>query len=177
MSPRGRPSRKARPRMGRGPGTGHRLPALRGRRRAGHRGARPDRSVDRRLRAVRRRDRRLAVLDACVRLLPGVMGREESGAEESSKTACSNIPTIPARANGKGAPFPRCCSRATMPRSPPGGEPRRKGSRGNDGPICRRFRGGPIRRLGVCSRRPPEFSLEPRWRRKPHFWRPDAGNG
>ena len=64
----------------------------------------------------------LAVLDACVRLIPGVMGKDEFGRRRrASSPACSNIPTIPARANGRAAPFPTCCSRATTRRSPSGG--------------------------------------------------------
>ena len=59
MSPRGAPLHaSAGAPMGGGPGPRHRLPPLRGRRRARHRGTRPDRSVDRRLHPLRRRDRR-----------------------------------------------------------------------------------------------------------------------
>ena len=37
----------------------------------------------------------LAVLDACVRLIPGVMGKAELGAEREFRVpACSNIPTL-----------------------------------------------------------------------------------
>ena len=69
----------------------------------------------------------LAVLDACVRLIPGVMGRQNRARKKASKTACSNIPTIPARGHGKAAQFPKCCSGATTPGSPPGAAPRRSG--------------------------------------------------
>ena len=71
----------------------------------------------------------LAVLDACVRLIPGVMGKESVGRRrKASRAACSNIPTILARANGRAARSPMCCSLATTPRSPPGAAPRRNGS-------------------------------------------------
>ena len=80
----------------------------------------------------------LAVLDACVRLIPGVMGKTEiERGRELRSPACSNIPTILARANGKAAPFPRCCSRATTRRSPSGGGARRSASRGRDARIWR----------------------------------------
>ncbi len=41
----------------------------------------------------------LAVLDACVRLIPGVMGKEESGAEESFESGLLEYPHLhpPAR--------------------------------------------------------------------------------
>ena len=55
----------------------------------------------------------LAVLDACVRLIPGVMGKEASGAEESLDPACSNTRITRGRATGRGGPFRTCCCRAT----------------------------------------------------------------
>ena len=60
--------------------------------------ARDDRGgLDRRHRAVgRRAGARLLLLDACIRLLPGVMGAASSGEEEiASRTGFSNIRTIP----------------------------------------------------------------------------------
>ena len=74
----------------------------------------------------------LAILDACVRLIPGVMGKEESGPRRASSAGCSNIRTIPARANGRAAQFPTCCSPATTRRSRPGVAPRPSASRVRD---------------------------------------------
>ena len=37
-------------------------------------------------------------------------GQGASGVEESFRRACSNIPTLPARANGRAGRFPTCCS-------------------------------------------------------------------
>ena len=75
----------------------------------------------------------LAVLNACVRLIPSVMGKEESGAMKASNPACLSITTSRDRANGRAAPFPMCCSRAITPRSPNGGGRRQSGPRGRDG--------------------------------------------
>ena len=48
----------------------------------------------------------LAILDACVRLVPGVMGREASGAEESFETGLLEYPhyTRPREWEGRGIP-------------------------------------------------------------------------
>jgi tRNA (guanine37-N1)-methyltransferase len=43
----------------------------------------------------------VSVLAACVRLIPGVMGKEESGADESFESGCLNIRTSPAPRMGK----------------------------------------------------------------------------
>ena len=84
----------------------------------------------------------MVVLDACVRLIPGVMGKEASGRTKASRTGCWNIRTIPGRANGRGGACPRRCSRATMPASRAGGANRPRRSPANAGPICgRRARG------------------------------------
>ena len=83
----------------------------------------------------------LAVLDACVRLIPGVMGKEESGAEESFECGLLEYPhyTRPREWEGRGDSR-TCCCRATTPRSPPGGGPRPSGSRASGGrPEARQF--------------------------------------
>ena len=49
----------------------------------------------------------IALIDACVRLLPGVVGCDEALAEESPQRTCSNIRNILARSSGKGAPCRR----------------------------------------------------------------------
>ena len=48
----------------------------------------------------------LAVLDACVRLIPGVMGKEESGAEESFESGLLEYPhyTRPREWEGRAIP-------------------------------------------------------------------------
>ena len=67
----------------------------------------------------------LVLLDAVVRLLPGVMGAADSAAEESfSRPACWNTRTTRAPPNGRAAACPTCCSPAITPRSPPGAGPR-----------------------------------------------------
>ena len=67
----------------------------------------------------------LVLLDASVRLLPGVMGAAESAVRGVLLAiTCSNTRTTPARPNGRGGASPMSCSRATMPRSPPGARPR-----------------------------------------------------
>ena len=50
----------------------------------------------------------LVLLDAVVRLLPGVMGNEASGATRVSRAACSNIRTTRGRRNSKAGPSRRC---------------------------------------------------------------------
>jgi tRNA (guanine37-N1)-methyltransferase len=75
----------------------------------------------------------LAVLDACVRLIPGVMGKEESGADESFESGLLEYPHFTRLANGRAEPFLTFCSLATTPRSPPGAALRRSGSRGKGG--------------------------------------------
>ena len=58
----------------------------------------------------------MIVLDACVRLLPGRHGQGSlrHRGEFRDRTA-SNIRITRVRANGRDAPFPTCCSPATMP--------------------------------------------------------------
>ena len=48
----------------------------------------------------------MVVLDACVRLLPGVMGAAESAVEESFAANLLEYPTTPARPSGRAAPCP-----------------------------------------------------------------------
>ena len=75
----------------------------------------------------------LAVLDACVRLIPGVMGKQESGAEESFEKGLLEYPHYTRPREWEGRAIPDVCSRAITPRSPPGAAPRRSGSRGKGG--------------------------------------------
>ena len=71
----------------------------------------------------------LALIDACVRLLPGVMGKEASGAEESFAEGLLEYPhyTRPAGVRGPRR-SPKSSPPATTARSRPGGGPRPKGS-------------------------------------------------
>ena len=70
----------------------------------------------------------LVLLDAAVRLLPGVMGAAESAAEESSRSGCWNTHTIRGLPSGRDGGFRMCCSLAITPRLLPGGRRRRNGS-------------------------------------------------
>jgi len=63
----------------------------------------------------------LMLLDACIRLLPGVMGAASSGTESRSRTASLSIRTIPGPPFGKGARSLKCCDRGIMRKSPHGG--------------------------------------------------------
>jgi tRNA (guanine37-N1)-methyltransferase len=48
----------------------------------------------------------LVLLDACVRLLPGVMGREASGAEESHESGLLEYPQYTKPQDFEGKPIP-----------------------------------------------------------------------
>ena len=125
---------KRRAPMGGGAGPRHPLPALRGRRRARDRGPGADRGVDRRLCAVGRRDRRARRARRLRAPHPRRDGQSRVRARRRvSSPACSNIPTLPARANGRAGRSRTCCCRATTPGSPPGGGRRPSGSPANGG--------------------------------------------
>jgi tRNA (guanine37-N1)-methyltransferase len=69
----------------------------------------------------------IVLLDACVRLLPGVMGAASSGDDESFEAGLLEYPHYTRPQNGKGARSPKCCDRGIMRGSPPGdgtGDPR-----------------------------------------------------
>ena len=44
----------------------------------------------------------MVLIDACVRLLPGVMGAEDRRTRKASRAGCSNIRTTPGRRPSKG---------------------------------------------------------------------------
>jgi tRNA (guanine37-N1)-methyltransferase len=69
----------------------------------------------------------MALVDACVRLLPGVMGKAASGHDESFATACSSIRSTRGRTSGRTRRFPRCSSPVITPRSRPSAAPKRSG--------------------------------------------------
>ena len=76
----------------------------------------------------------MVLIDAVVRLLPGVVGQAASLTEESFEAGCSNTPTTPARANGRAAPSPTSCSPATTSASPNGAALKPSASPPNAGP-------------------------------------------
>ena len=83
----------------------------------------------------------MAVMDCCVRLLPGVMGEPASASEESFEDGLLEYPhyTRPASWPGPTESSGACrrfWSRATMARWPSGGWRNGKRSRGGGGPIC-----------------------------------------
>ena len=82
----------------------------------------------------------LVLLDACVRLLPGVVGAQTSVADESFSDGLLEYPQFTRPQVFEGRPIRRCWSRATMPRSPTGGAPRPSGSPVSDGPIWASYR-------------------------------------
>lgn len=65
-----------------------------------------------------------AMLDATVRLLPGVLGNAESTVEESFSDGLLEHPQFTRPAEWQGQAIPPYCCRATMPRSRNGGGPR-----------------------------------------------------
>ena len=71
----------------------------------------------------------MVLIDAVVRLLPGVVGGAASLAEESFEAGCWNIRSTRARASGRARASPMCCSPATTRRSPSGVAARPSGSR------------------------------------------------
>ena len=124
MSPRGRPAHaglRTRPRR-RARRDESVCGRFRGRRRAGDRGPRAGRGLDRRLRALRRAE--IAANGAARRRggasLPGVMGAHASGEEEKLRGRAARIPpTTPGPGSGRGPRDPR---RASL-RQPRGDRP------------------------------------------------------
>ena len=68
----------------------------------------------------------LALIDACVRLLPGVMGKQVSGAEESFSEGLLEYPQYTRPQAFEGRRSRKSSRPATTPRSRPGGGPRPK---------------------------------------------------
>ena len=63
----------------------------------------------------------LVLIDACVRLLPGVMGKEASGPRRAFPKACWNTRNTPGRRCSRAGPSRKSSRPATTPRSRPGG--------------------------------------------------------
>ena len=78
----------------------------------------------------------MMVLDASVRLLPGVMGAAESAIEESFAGGLLEYPHYTRPARGKGGRCRLCCCRAIMRLLRRGGATRPKSSHASAGPIC-----------------------------------------
>ena len=76
------------------------------------------------------------LIDAAVRLLPGVVGPPNRWRRRASSTACSSIRNTRGRASGRKWRSPKCCSRATMRALPNGAARRRKRSRASGAPNC-----------------------------------------
>ena len=117
MSPRGRPLTQSRVvELAAGPGPPDRLRPVRGHRPAGHRGPRARGGLDRRLRAVRRRNRRYG---ADRRLRPAVAGRDgQTGFREPTRafpTDYWNTRNIPARRSSRAGRSRKSCFRRPCP--------------------------------------------------------------
>ena len=69
----------------------------------------------------------MAMIDACVRLLPGVMGEQTSAVDEALPTACSNTRNLRGRRPLKVRQSRRFCCRAITARSQSGGGRRPNG--------------------------------------------------
>ena len=66
----------------------------------------------------------MALIDACVRLLPGVMGKAEFGADESFSDGLLEYPQYTRPQASRGCRSRRSCCPGIMPRSRRGGRPR-----------------------------------------------------
>ena len=117
----------------------------------------------------------MALLDACVRLLPGVMGKEASGAEESFADGLLEYPQYTRPQVFEGDADPRGADRR-RPRQGPGLAPRRGRAadpRAPAGPVGGPSRSGPtsprkVRRRRdkppLCRKSPPDPDISPRSR-------------
>ena len=121
MSPRGRPLTQSRVvELAAGPGPADRLRPVRGRRPAGHRGPRPRGSLDRRLRAVRRRNRRHG---ADRRLRAAVAGRDGKTGLRRGRELFRWTTGIPAIYPPAGVRGPRRSRKSSLPATTPGSRP------------------------------------------------------
>ena len=77
----------------------------------------------------------MALIDACVRLLPGIVGDAESLNQESFEQGLLEYPHYTRPREWRGARSLTCCYPATMEKSPTGGRVRQSGSPGSGAPI------------------------------------------
>ncbi len=73
----------------------------------------------------------MVVIEACVRLIPGVLGQAESLSSESFEDGLLEHPQYTRPRTSRGSTSPRSCCRATTPRSPDGVRSRGKSPRGS----------------------------------------------
>ena len=112
------------------------------------------------------------VIDAVARLVPGVMGNEASGADESFAAGLLEYPQYTRPAEFRGTRCPRCCASGDHARIARWRRAQRCGARSTAGPTCsptarrspptrsaprassrRRRRGGPVTSLGSSTSR------------------------
>ena len=67
----------------------------------------------------------LVVIEAVARLVPGVMGNDESATRSRSPRACSSTRSTPGPPSSGDGPCPTCCARGTTAGSPGGAVPGR----------------------------------------------------
>ena len=81
----------------------------------------------------------MAVIEAVARLLPGVLGNAGVARRGVARRGAARVPAVHAAARvSRHAACPRCCSRATTPRSRAGAASRRCCARARAAPICSR---------------------------------------
>ena len=78
----------------------------------------------------------MVLLDACVRLLPGIMGKDASGAEESFEGGLLEDPHYTRPREWEGRAIPDILLPATTPQSSAGSARRRSASPASGGRIC-----------------------------------------
>ena len=71
----------------------------------------------------------MAIIESSSGFCRASWARKPPAKKRASSTVSSNIRIIPARANGRAAPFPRFCSPAIMPASKPGAAPKQNDTR------------------------------------------------
>lgn len=78
----------------------------------------------------------MVVIDAVVRKIPGVLGAEGVLRANPSRRACWNILNTRGRRNTAAWRYRKCCSRAIMPASKPGGKSSLSNAPGSFAPTC-----------------------------------------
>jgi len=80
----------------------------------------------------------MVVIEACVRLVPGVLGAAQSLSEESFEDGLLEHPQYTRPRSFEGLDIPTCCSAVIMPRWASGGSRRGNKPRGSGGRTCGR---------------------------------------